>query len=169
MTELAHLLEKDSKYAFERVDVFNTGGSPISRGYSALKVTQFRSHRTQGDLVSKFFRGPGELYEHPARPEFCSHSLKHFLPERMPHNFADVLPAAQAWVEGCCTGVRHVSEHEARCLQDVDSRGWVMPERAQEDKVEPQVEPPEDEEQGNAKSCAPTTDAQKPKGWAIAG
>lgn len=125
MTELAHLVECQGDFAFHRVDVFNTGGSPISRGYTNLKVTQFRSHRVQGDLVSRFFRGPGELCEHPQRPEFCSHSLQHFLPERMPDALAGTLhaakDAAQAFVGGCCGAAgRELSAREVALLQQLE-------------------------------------------------
>lgn len=112
MTELAHLVEGRPEFAFQRVDVFNTGGSPIAFGYNDLKVTKFRSHRVQGDLVSRFFRGPGERYEHPRRPEYCSHSLEHFLPDKMPGPLSDI----QAWVQGCCGGGRHLSDREQQLL-----------------------------------------------------
>jgi len=84
ITELACLLEHSKEFAFDRVDVFNTAGSPISRGYrkaTGLDFTEHHAHRVRGDLVSLFFRMPGTVHEHPARPEFCTHSLKHFLPE----------------------------------------------------------------------------------------
>lgn len=125
MTELAHLVEADERYAFDRVDVFNSGASPIFRGYNSLKTTILRAHRTRGDLVSKFFEGPGKTYEHPERPEFCSHSLKHFLPEKMPQNFTKVMTDAQAWVEGCCGGTRQISEAEIQHLQEQEASNWT--------------------------------------------
>lgn len=103
MTELAHLLEDLPEFAFERVDVFNTGGSPLALGYSTLKVTQYNAHRVQGDIVSKYFKAPGKVHEHPAREELCAHSLQHFLPE--PTQLGDMLHTAEVWVGDCCTGM----------------------------------------------------------------
>lgn len=102
MTEMSQLLE-DTEFAFDRVDVFNTGSSPFGGNFSDFKVTQYNSHRVQGDVVSRYFRAPGMSVEHPARPEFCSHSLQHFLPER---HLGEMLHDAEVWVEGCCTEFR---------------------------------------------------------------
>jgi len=83
MHELAYNLEKESDYAFVRVDVFNAGGSPLRRRYTALNRTEFNSHRVVGDLVSLFYEPPGgKTIEHDRVPNIDAHRLVHFLPIR---------------------------------------------------------------------------------------
>lgn len=103
MTELAHILENDELFKFTRVDVFNTGGSPLSRGYVGLSKTVFFAHRVPGDWVSRFFHVPG-IQEHPQRPEHCSHSLHHFLPERVADGIDAVADGMTLWTD--CAGIR---------------------------------------------------------------
>mmetsp|Transcript_81674 Transcript_81674/g.263606 ORF Transcript_81674/g.263606 Transcript_81674/m.263606 type:complete len:269 (-) Transcript_81674:177-983(-) len=110
MTELAHLVEEQPDLAFHRVDVFNTGGSPLARSYSGLKVTEYNSHRVQGDLVSRYFRAPGRTLEHPQRPEYHPHSLQQFLPDRSDideflQSAGEILHNAEEWMGNCCLGV----------------------------------------------------------------
>lgn len=146
MTELAHFLEDQQGYAFDRVDVFNTGASPLARGYTNLKRTEFNAHRVQGDLVSKFFR-TGTVLEHPARPEFCSHSLQHFLPEKVPR---EINQMAALWYHSCCAGIRDHKATELDCSniepEDIEQQG--------DEKEEPmgrrQGEEDAQEEQGHA-------------------
>lgn len=83
MHELAYNLEKEPDYAFVRVDVFNAGGSPLRRRYTALNRTEFNSHRVVGDLVSLFYEPPGgKTIEHDRVPNIDAHRLVHFLPIR---------------------------------------------------------------------------------------
>jgi len=96
MTELAHMLEEKQEFAFDRVDVFNTGSSPINSGYSGLKLTQFNDHRVPGDYISKYFQVEGHVWEHSQKEGIWAHSLRHFLPEPR-----DVL---QPFLGNCCTG-----------------------------------------------------------------
>jgi len=103
MTEMAHLVEDDAALAFERVDVFNTGGSPLGWSYCGFKATQYYSHRIVGDIISRYFSSPGNAHEYSGRPEFCSHSLQHFLPERT-QTFGEMLHNAEVWaMEACST------------------------------------------------------------------
>merc|ERR1712039_10772 len=44
MHEIACSLEKEAKYAFARVDVFNPGGSPFQRRADPLTLTKFFAH-----------------------------------------------------------------------------------------------------------------------------
>jgi len=82
MNTLAYHLEKHPELSFTRVDVFNAGGSPLMRRYTALHRTQFNSHRVANDLISMYFQPAGETVEHPANSEFNSHAMGHFLPPR---------------------------------------------------------------------------------------
>eukprot|EP00928_Gymnodinium_smaydae_P040792 TRINITY_DN27632_c0_g1_i1.p1 TRINITY_DN27632_c0_g1~~TRINITY_DN27632_c0_g1_i1.p1 ORF type:complete len:405 (+),score=72.06 TRINITY_DN27632_c0_g1_i1:63-1217(+) len=82
MTDLAYQLEKDTRHFFARVDVFNAGGSPLRRRYTALHVTEFNAHRAQGDILSYFYQAPGRHVEWEPREDYwAAHSLGHFLPE----------------------------------------------------------------------------------------
>lgn len=84
MHELAYLFETHPNCRFTRVDVFNAGGSPLQRRYSALRHTVLMSHRVTGDLVSYFYEPPGGgTIDHKVRPQ-CggAHWMGHFLPRR---------------------------------------------------------------------------------------
>lgn len=89
MHELACSVEIEPLLAFERVDVFNAGGSPFRRGFSALDRTEFNAHRVAGDLVSYFYRPPGgmsgtrggRVIQHTKKPDLFAHGLGHFLPD----------------------------------------------------------------------------------------
>jgi hypothetical protein len=89
MHELACTVENDPELVFQRVDVFNAGGSPFKRGFKELVHTEFNAHRTGGDLVSFFYRPPGSgitrggrVIQHPTDPRYHAHRLGHFLPPR---------------------------------------------------------------------------------------
>lgn len=93
MHDLAHGLEDEPELRFERVDVFNAGGSPFRKNYSALSYTEFNAHRVAGDIVSYFYQPPGctdaggnsrggRTIQHDLDPKFMAHGLGHFLPKR---------------------------------------------------------------------------------------
>jgi len=102
MHEVASQLEKDPKYAFSRVDVFNSAGSPLQRMRSMLENTRFYSHRVKGDLVSFFYCPPGESIEHQRKPQFGAHGLGHFLPSREP-SFHEIMEVHVYRYFGCCS------------------------------------------------------------------
>lgn len=84
MHELAYRMEKDPALAFVRVDVFNAGGSPLKRRYTALSRTEFNAHRVQGDLVSAWYEPPtlSRKIQHVQRTSIGAHGLGHFLPRQ---------------------------------------------------------------------------------------
>lgn len=82
MHELAYKMEREPEYAFERVDVFNAGGSPLRRTYTGLRRTQFNSHRVKGDIVSAFYGSIGNDKEYTPHPDHNSHAMATFLPPR---------------------------------------------------------------------------------------
>lgn len=90
MHDLAHGVEDEPELRFERVDVFNAGGSPLRKNYSALNHTEFNAHRVAGDIVSYFYQPPGaggnsrggRTIQHDLDPKFMAHGLGHFLPKR---------------------------------------------------------------------------------------
>jgi len=90
MHDLAHGVEEEPELRFDRVDVFNAGGSPFRKNYSALNYTEFNAHRVAGDIVSYFYQPPGaggnsrggRTIQHDLDPKFMAHGLGHFLPKR---------------------------------------------------------------------------------------
>jgi len=87
MHEMAYRLEREPDYAFQRVDVFNAGGSPLRRRYTALSRTEFNAHRVAGDPLSSFYVPPGgnsreDNLLHERRPGAANgaHGLENFLP-----------------------------------------------------------------------------------------
>jgi len=111
--ELACSLEQEPAYAFDRIDVFNAGGSPLQPTTSALRRTAFFSHRTEGDLVSLFYKPPGGIDNgssrvvlHQVDPMSGSvHRMGHFLPRRCSssplyehHNHADASAHAECLI-----------------------------------------------------------------------
>lgn len=87
MHEMAYRLERDPEFAFHRVDVFNAGGSPLRRRYTALSFTEFNAHRVAGDALSSFYVPPGgssrddvEHHERVAGARNGAHGLGNFLP-----------------------------------------------------------------------------------------
>merc|ERR1711971_860930 len=106
---------------FKRVDVFNSGGSPLSRGYTGITKTEFYGHRVPGDWVSRFFHVPGGEHVHAQRSEFCSHSLHHFLPERVADRIDDVVDGVEervTWMVEAMTTMAVGEEEEPSDLSE---------------------------------------------------
>lgn len=82
---LALYVEEDAPYRFSRVDVFNTGSSPLKRTPSMLTVTELHAHRVPGDWASEYYQPPGGANLHTYKPKHhveSRHRLGHFLPEK---------------------------------------------------------------------------------------
>mmetsp|Transcript_30851 Transcript_30851/g.67490 ORF Transcript_30851/g.67490 Transcript_30851/m.67490 type:complete len:436 (-) Transcript_30851:33-1340(-) len=91
---LALWAEQSGRHAFQRIDLFNPGSSPLRHLRPArsravpLVCTEVHTHRVLGDVISRFHVPAGPKHLHPRRPELGAHSLGHFLPA------ADVAAAA---------------------------------------------------------------------------
>lgn len=106
MHELAYTLEGDTELSFVRVDVFNAGGSPLRRRYTALDQTLFFSHRVDGDFVSRWYEPPGgQNLDYKGRRGQGAHFLTNFLPRRRASTiaqfFSKVLSGGFKDCDGC--------------------------------------------------------------------
>lgn len=77
---------ENGRRAFQRVDLFNPGSSPLRRLLPTrncgvpLAETDVQTHRVPGDLVSWFHKTVGQKHVHPRLPQLSAHALGHFLP-----------------------------------------------------------------------------------------
>jgi hypothetical protein len=82
--QLALSVEEETTYRFRRVDVFNTGASPLRQVPTKLTMTELHAHRVPGDWASMYHTpAGGKLHVHKPKTAFRSrHVLGHFLPEK---------------------------------------------------------------------------------------
>eukprot|EP00930_Biecheleria_cincta_P063284 TRINITY_DN48806_c0_g1_i1.p1 TRINITY_DN48806_c0_g1~~TRINITY_DN48806_c0_g1_i1.p1 ORF type:complete len:351 (+),score=31.82 TRINITY_DN48806_c0_g1_i1:45-1097(+) len=106
---VAKSVELQEELSFERVDVFNTATSPLTRSLAILEGSVLHAHRVPGDWASWglciFEPGTGIVHTHEIKPHVRNrHALGHFLPPRVgeiPDAFAvngtTVLEAQPQW------------------------------------------------------------------------
>lgn len=85
---LAIDVEDKTDFRFKRVDVFNTGASPLRGAPTRLQSTELHAHRVLGDWASMYHTpAGGRLHVHKPKHVFRSrHVLGHFLPDRSSGN-----------------------------------------------------------------------------------
>mmetsp|Transcript_38541 Transcript_38541/g.86669 ORF Transcript_38541/g.86669 Transcript_38541/m.86669 type:complete len:413 (-) Transcript_38541:56-1294(-) len=86
--QLAQTMEAEEDFRFTRVDIFNTGASPLRRCVVDIMHTDFRVHRVAGDWVSQYYDvhkiAPSVVMTTLQPKEHLSdrpHNLGHFLPD----------------------------------------------------------------------------------------
>jgi len=84
---VAKSVELQEELSFERVDVFNTATSPLTRSLAVLEGSVLHAHRVPGDWASWglciFEPGMGIVHTHDIKPNVRNrHALGHFLPPR---------------------------------------------------------------------------------------
>lgn len=96
---LALLVEDDDELRFRRIDLYNTGSSPLRRAPTALTRTELHAHRVPGDWASLYYAAPpgqGYLHSYPPKPHVRSqHALGHFLPDKAAERSSDDSSASE--------------------------------------------------------------------------
>lgn len=82
---LALYVQEEPRFCLCRIDVFNTGASPLRQTPNMLTKTELHAHRVPGDWASWYYRPPSRANLHTYKPKMhvsSQHALGHFLPDK---------------------------------------------------------------------------------------